>query len=53
MNARIVHITGLLLAIAAAAPAQTQSSAPPPAQQKSLAATMNVYVFPTKGQTAE
>jgi hypothetical protein len=30
---------------------QAQSSQPAP--QKSLAATMNVYVYPTKGQTAE
>ena len=38
----------VIIACAAVSLAQTQ-----PAQQKSLAATMNVYVFPTKGQTAE
>jgi hypothetical protein len=38
----------VMIACAGVSLAQTQ-----PAQQKSLAATMNVYVFPTKGQTAE
>ena len=47
MNARTAFIAGLLMATAAAAPAQTQSGASQPAQQKTLAATMNVYVFPT------
>ena len=37
-----------IIACAAVSLAQTQ-----PVQLKSLAATMNVYVFPTKGQTAE
>jgi hypothetical protein len=38
----------VMIACAGVSLAQTQ-----PAQQKSLAATMDVYVFPTKGQTAE
>ena len=38
----------VMIACAGVSLAQTQ-----PAQQKSLAATMNVYVFPTKGQTAQ
>jgi hypothetical protein len=41
-------IAVVIIACAGVSLAQTQ-----PAQQKSLAATMNVYVFPTKGQTAQ
>jgi len=45
---RILSITALIVLTAqVATQAQTQ-----PAQQKSLSATMNVYVFPSKGQTA-
>jgi len=53
MNVKTILIAGLLTAIAAAAPAQTQPTASQPAQQKTLAATINVYVFPTTGQTPE
>ena len=47
MNTRNVLIIGLALLAATVAAAQT-----PPAQQKSLAATINVYVFPSEGQSA-
>ena len=48
---RILSIAALtVLASQVSTQAQTQS-APPPAQ-KTLAATMNVYVFPTQGQVA-
>jgi hypothetical protein len=53
MNAKTILISALLMVMAVAAPAQTQSSASQPAQQKTLAATMDVYVFPTKGQPAQ
>jgi hypothetical protein len=45
----------LLIALVAAAPAIALAQTPPapaPPSAKTLAATMNVYVFPTKGQTA-
>ena len=48
MNIRITIAVGLITVVAGAALAQT-ASAPP----KTLAATMNVYVFPTEGQTPE
>jgi hypothetical protein len=51
MTSRITLVVALILAGAGAVLAQT----PPPAQpapQKTLAATMNVYVFPTAGQDA-
>jgi hypothetical protein len=41
-------IVVVIIACAGVSSAQTE-----PAQQKTLAATMNVYVFPTEGQTAE
>lgn len=41
-------IAVLIVAFAGASPAQTQ-----PAQQKTLAATMNVHVFPSEGQTSQ
>jgi len=48
MNYRIIIAIGLITAVAGAALAQTQ-----PAPQKSLAATLETYVFPTEGQTPE
>jgi hypothetical protein len=44
----------LLIALVAAAPAIALAQTPstPPSAAKTLAATMNVYVFPTKGQSA-
>jgi hypothetical protein len=48
MNVKTVVIAGLIVAVAGTVLAQTQ-----PAQQKSLAATINVYVFPTEGQTSQ
>jgi len=48
MNSRIVIAIGLITAVAGAAMAQTQ-----PAPQKTLAATLETYVFPTEGQTPE
>ena len=48
---RILSIAAMIaLAFQVATQAQSQS-APPPAQ-KSLASTMNIYVFPTQGQVA-
>jgi DNA-binding protein YbaB len=48
MSSRIIIAIGLIIAVAGAAVAQTQ-----PASQKSLAATLETYVFPTEGQTPE
>ena len=48
MNFRIIIAIGLITASAGAAVAQAQ-----PAPQKSLAATLETYVFPTEGQTPE
>ena len=45
---KFVLITIMIVAYAGVSLAQTQ-----PAQQKSLAATINVYVFPTEGQTSQ
>ena len=50
MNTRITVAIGLMTIVAGTAAAQTQPAAAPP---KTLAATINVYVFPTEGQTAE
>ena len=44
---RVVAIAGLILAAHVATQAQTA----PPSGQKSLSATMNVYVFPQQGQS--
>ena len=48
MNFRTAIAIGLIATVAGTALAQTQ-----PAPPKTLAATMNVYVFPTEGQTPE
>ncbi len=48
MSIRTAVVLGLITAVAGTALAQTE-----PAQQKSLASTIKVYVFPTIGQTAE
>jgi hypothetical protein len=48
MNIRITIAVGLITAVAGAALAQA-----PPAPPKTLAATIDVYVFPTEGQTPE
>jgi hypothetical protein len=53
MTAKVLTVVGLIAVGAAAVLAQTQPAAvPPPAPQKTLAATLNVYVFPTAGQDA-
>ena len=56
MTAKILAVIGTIAVGAAAVLAQTQpAAASPPAQpapQKTLAATLNVYVFPTTGQDA-
>ena len=48
MRARHVVLAVLMIACVGAAAAQTQ-----PTQQKTLAATIDVYVFPTEGQTPQ
>ena len=48
MNYRIIIAIALITVVAGAAMAQTQ-----PAPQKTLAATLETYVFPTEGQTPE
>jgi hypothetical protein len=48
MNSRIIIAIGLIIIVAGAAMAQTQ-----PASQKSLAATLETYVFPAEGQTPD
>jgi len=48
MSIKYAVIAGLITAVAGAALAQTQ-----PAPQKTLAATIDVYVFPTEGQTSQ
>ena len=45
----LIVIMVLLLALVGVASAQSA----PPSGQKTLAATMDVYVFPTEGQAAE
>ena len=52
MNIKATLVTACIVAFAGAAVAQTQAAAQP-AQQKSLAAAMNVYVFPSAGQTSQ
>src|SRR5580765_2966379 len=42
-----------LVVVAASTLAAAQTATAPPSGQKTLAATMNVYAFPTKGQTPE
>ena len=50
---RILTLTALLtLAVQVATHAQTATTTAPAQQQKSLAATMGVYVFPTTGQSS-
>jgi hypothetical protein len=41
-----------LMMVALLAPLPSLAQTPPPSGQKTLAATMNVYAFPTKGQDA-
>ena len=49
-----IYLSALMIALAVEGVALAQSAAPqPPSGQKTLAATMNVYVFPTKGQKPE
>ena len=43
----------LTIVLLAAAQAQTDTSSTQPTGQKTLAATMGVYVYPTTGQTPE
>jgi len=42
-----------VVAIAVGAPSWVVAQTAPPSEQKTLAATINVYVFPTKGQTSQ
>ena len=53
MSIKTAVLAGLITAVAGAALAQTQPAPAQPAQQKSLAATINVYVFPTEGQASQ
>ena len=53
MNAKIALAVALATLFAGALPAQAQQPEAAPAAGKSLAATLNVYVFPTAGQTPE
>ena len=53
MNFKTAFVAGLIAGFAGSATAQTQQASSQPTQQKSLAATINVYVFPTEGQTPE
>ena len=48
MNTRVAIAVGLIIIIAGVASAQKE-----PAAQKTLAATIDCYVFPNEGQTAE
>jgi len=50
MRIRVIGIAIMLLAVSATCHAQMQSAS---SGQKSLAATMDVYVFPTTGQSSE
>ena len=52
MSFKTTLFCGMVLAVSAIAFAQDQS-ATQPAQPKTLAATIDVYVFPTEGQTAQ
>ena len=51
----VAHVVAICLAtvLPAVAQAQTDTSSSQPTGQKTLAATMGVYVYPTKGQPAE
>ena len=53
MSARNAVIAVLFILTAGTLPAQNQPATSQPTQQKSLAATMDVYVFPTEGQTSQ
>ncbi len=53
MTYRSVVIFGVIMAVAGSVLGQTQPSTAQQATRKSLAATINVYVFPTLGQTPE
>ena len=46
------RMTSAILAIALAAPTAALAQVAPPSGQKSLAATLNIYAFPTKGQSS-
>lgn len=48
MSLKISLMIGMMVVVAEGVVAQSQQ----PTQQKTLAATINVYVFPTEGQTA-
>jgi hypothetical protein len=52
MKTRMMLLIGVIFAAAGAVSAQTQPAAAP-APPKTLAATINVYVFPTEGQPPE
>jgi len=52
MSIKAAALVGLIALSAGAVMAQSQPASAPPAQQKTLAATINVYVFPTEGQDA-
>lgn len=45
-------VTAAVLMLTALGPAWSQTAVAPPSGQKTLAATMNVYAFPSAGQTA-
>lgn len=52
MSIRIISTLAMAAAITSVASAQQQSAPAQPAPQKSLAATLDVYVFPSQGQSA-
>jgi hypothetical protein len=52
-NTKITILVALIALSAGALPAQTQSAPSQAAAPKTLAATIDVYVFPTEGQTPE
>jgi len=53
MKLNVTVLTGLIVASVGSGWAQAQTASGQPAQPKSLAATINVYVFPTEGQPPE
>ena len=46
-------VTATVMMLTAIGPAWSQAVVAPPSGQKTLAATMNVYAFPSAGQTAD
>jgi len=53
MNLNVTVLTGLIVLSVGSGWAQTQSASSQPAPQQSLASSLDVYVFPKQGQTAQ